>query len=370
MTVNPPSVLVRKESVKSPARATIADVARMAGVAPMTVSRVLTGSAAVRPEKVQRIQEAIQMLRYRPNETARALRSQRSKTIGLIVPRLSDPFFATIAHAVNNVAAANGYSVLITTSNDEENTEYSQAQMMVHRGVEGIVIIPGSGYHSKLNRQEFEHVSLVALDKPIDDPSIDSVFVENLEGSRLAVEHLIAHGHERITCVSDASTLYTLRKREEGYRRAMMDHDLNIHTLPDCTADRAPDMVRQLMEGKTPPTAVFTTNGPATRNVLRTLLQLGVRMPDKLALIGFDDFEFADMLQTSLTVVRQPAIEMGRIAAMRMFEQLNEEGHKHVGKVTTLPVELVIRRSCGCKPKVSSSRRDHRASEMKQSPAS
>lgn len=329
----------------------------MAGVAPMTVSRVLTGAAAVRPEKVQRIQEAIQLLRYKPNETARALRSQRSKTIGLIVPRLSDPFFATIAHAVNNVAAENGYSVLITTSNDEEETEYSQAQMMVLRGVEGIVIIPGAGYHSKLNRQEFEHISLVALDKPIDEPSIDSVFVENLEGSRLAVEHLIGHGHKRITCISDASTLYTLRKREEGYQRAMMDHDLKIHTLTDCTAHRAPELVRQLIQGKNPPTAIFTTNGPATRSVMHTLLELGVKQPETVALIGFDDFEFADMLETSLTVVRQPASEMGRIAALRMFEQLQEEGGHHVGKVITLPVELVIRRSCGCKPKPLATRR-------------
>src|ERR1700722_4069249 len=152
---------------KAPQTASIIDVARCAGVAPRPVSRVLTGSAIVSPDKANRIHEAMNLLRYKPNETARALRSKRSKIIGLIVPRLADPFFSTIAHAVNSVAADNGYSVLIVTSNDEEESEYSQAQMMVLRGVEGIVIVPGAGYHSKLNRPEFEQISLVALDKPI-----------------------------------------------------------------------------------------------------------------------------------------------------------------------------------------------------------
>ena len=343
-----PLMTTSRQASKTPRRATITDVARIADVAPMTVSRVLTGSATVRPDKVTRIQEAMHLLRYKPNETARALRSKRSKIIGLIVPRLSDSFFATIAHAVNNVAAENGYSVLIVTSNDEEESEYSQAQMMVLRGVEGIVIIPGEGYHSKLNRPEFEQISLVALDKPIDEPSVDSVLVENAEGTRMAVEHLIEHGHKRIACISEASGLFTLHKREEGYQHAMMDHDLKVQILTDCTTDRAHEMVRQLLSGKTPPTAIITTNGPATRRVLRCLLELRVKLPEQIALISFDDFEFADILEPSLTVVSQPVRELGRIAAMQMFNQLKEGRSQHVGKVTKLPVELVLRRSCGC----------------------
>lgn len=317
----------------------------------MTVSRVLTGSASVSPDKVGRIQEAMNLLRYKPNETARALRSRRSKIIGLIVPRLSDPFFATIAHAVNSVAADNGYSVLIVTSNDEEEREYSQAQMMVLRGVEGIVIIPGAGYHSKLNRPEFEQIGLVALDKPIDDLSVDSVLIENSEGARLAVEHLIEHGHKRIACISEASGLFTLRKREEGYQKAMMDHDFRVQIVTDCTADRAHDVVRRLMQSKTPPTAIVTTNGPATRNLLHCLLTLRIKIPEQLAIIGFDDFEFADILEPSLTVVSQPVSELGKIAALHLFEQLKEGRSQHAGRVTRLPVQLVIRGSCGCKPR-------------------
>jgi LacI family transcriptional regulator len=335
---------------KAPRRATITDVARIAGVAPMTVSRVLTGSAIVSPDKASRIHEAMNLLRYRPNETARALRSKRSKIIGLIVPRLADPFFSTIAHAVNSVAADNGYSVLIVTSNDEEESEYSQAQMMVLRGVEGIVIVPGAGYHSKLNRPEFEQISLVALDKPIDEPTVDSVLIENTEGARLAVEHLIKHGHKRIACISEANGLFTLHKREEGYQKAMTDHDLRVQIVTDCTAERSPEVIRHLMRGKTPPTAILTTNGPATRNLLHCLLDLRIKIPEQLALIGFDDFEFADILEPSLTVVSQPVRELGKIAAMHMFEQLKEGRSQHIGKVTMLPVELVIRRSCGCKP--------------------
>ena len=307
----------------------------------MTVSRVLTGAAAVRPDKVERIQNAIRLLRYRPNEMARALRNKRSRIIGLIVPRLSDSFFATIAHAVNEVAVRNGYSVLITTSNDDANTEYSQVQMMVLRGVEGILIIPVPGYQSMLNRDEFEHTHLVALDRPIDDPRTDSVCVQNTEGSRQAVEHLIAHGHKRIACISEADNLYTLRDRNEGYRRAMIDHDLKTRAVVDFTSDRAEELVRQLMREKAAPTAIFTTNGPATRNAIRALLDLGVRLPDEMALIGFDDFESADMLETSVTVVRQPAAEMGTIAAMHLVERLTEDAEDYTGQAIALPVELV-----------------------------
>lgn len=315
----------------------------------MTVSRVLTGAAAVRPDKVERVQKAIRLLRYRPNEMARALRSKRSRIIGLIVPRLSDSFFATIAHAVNDVAVKNGYSVLITTSNDDVNTEYSQVQMMVLRGVEGILIIPVPGYNSRLNQEEFEHIHLVALDRPVDDPRTDSVCVQNVEGSRQAVEHLIAHGHKKIVCISESDNLHTLRERYEGYRRAMIDHDLRTRLVVDFTSGRAEELIRQLMKGKTAPTAIFTTNGPATRHAIRALLDLGVRLPDQLALVGFDDFESADMLQTTVTVVRQPAAEMGRIAAMHLVEQLTEGTDHHIGQAIALPVELVIRHSCGCK---------------------
>jgi LacI family transcriptional regulator, galactose operon repressor len=339
----------KKTRAKATPTATIADVARVAGVATMTVSRVLTGAAAVRPDKVERVQKAIRMLRYRPNEMARALRNKRSTIIGLIVPRLSDSFFATIAHAVNEVAVRNGYSVLITTSNDDVNTENSQIQMMVLRGVEGILIIPVPGYHARLNREEFEHVSVVALDRPMDDPKIDSVCVQNVEGSRQAVEHLIKHGHKRIVCISESNDLYTLRERYEGYRRAMIDHDLKTRSVVDFTSDSAEELIRRLMKGKAAPTAIFTTNGPATRHAIRALIDLNVRLPDEMALAGFDDFESADMLQTTVTVVRQPVEEMGKIAAMHLVEQLTAGADHHIGQAIALPVELVIRRSCGCK---------------------
>jgi LacI family transcriptional regulator len=335
--------------LKGTPRPTIADVARVAGVATMTVSRVLTGAASVRPDKVERIQKAIRMLRYRPNEMARALRSKRSRIIGLIVPRLSDSFFATIAHEVNSVAVEHGYSVLITTSNDDAETEASQVQMMVLRGVEGILIIPVPGFQSRLVHEEYENLSLVALDRPVDDPRTDSVCVQNVEGARLAVEHLIGHGHKRIACICESEHLFTLRERYEGYRQTMIDHDLKTTLVGEFTRERATEMIGELLKGKGAPTALLTTNGPSTRNAVRALLSLGVRFPEKVALIGFDDFEFADLLETSLTVVSQPTAEMGRIAAMHLVKQLRENGDHATGQAILLPVELVIRRSCGCK---------------------
>jgi LacI family transcriptional regulator len=204
------------------------------------------------------------------------------------------------------------------------------------------------GYHSVLTREEFEHVTLVALDRPVDDQRTDSVCVQNMEGSRQAVEHLIGHGHKRIACLSEAENLFTLRERYEGYRRAMIDHDLKTRLVADFTPQRAEELIGQMLKGNGAPTALFTTNGPATRSAIRALLDLAVRMPDEMALIGFDDIEFGDMLQTTVTVVRQPVEEMGRLAAQRLVKQLNEGAEGHVSEAIALPVGLVIRRSCGC----------------------
>jgi LacI family transcriptional regulator len=329
-------------------RATIADVARVADVAPMTVSRVLTGSAKVGPDKTKRVQNAIQMLRYQPNEMARALRGQRSRSVGLIVPRLSDSFFASISHAINDVAKDCGCSLIVSTTNDDEEVEYSQAQMMVSRGVDGIIVIPGAGLHSKLKRREFSNVQIVALDKTIDDPSIDSVVVENKKGALAAVQHLIGHGHRKIAILSESNSLSSLRARFEGYRRAVIDAELKSITCFDFTAERATQIIRDLLKKKDAPTAFFTTNGPATLHALRSLFELGIGVPDRVALIGFDDFELADLLKPSLTVVRQPARELGRIAATCLFDRLQDGDANYRAKTIVLPVELVIRQSCGC----------------------
>ncbi len=162
---------------------TMSDVARLAGVGIMTVSRALSGSAYVSTESTQRVLRAVEQLKYRPNELARAFRGQRSRSIGLIIPCLNEPFFATCAHAVMAVAKERGYSVIITTTAEDPETELAEAERMLERHVDGLVIIPSRFRKSQLTRTLFGRTPVVTFDRPVPDPSLDVILVQNSAGA-------------------------------------------------------------------------------------------------------------------------------------------------------------------------------------------
>jgi LacI family transcriptional regulator len=326
------------------------DVARLAGVGTMTVSRVLNGTARVSEETAQRVQTAIEQLRYRPNELARAFRGQRSRTIGLIVPYLHDPFFASCAHAVTTAAKERGYSVVITTSDEDPDTEYLEAERMLQRHVDGIAVIPARSRNSRLTRALFGKTPAVAFDRPISDPAIDVVLVQNTAGAYRMVEHLIEHGHERIAFMGMSRKLFTINARFVGYSRALQKAGLRESNFFGCESqEETLRAVKEILAGKTPPTAFVSSNTLASMHVLFSLLSLGAKVPGDFAFAGFDDFELAALTAPPLTVVRQPAQEMGRAAADLLFDRIDGGELPAVGQRIVLPVELVLRRSCGCK---------------------
>jgi LacI family transcriptional regulator len=333
---------------------TIKDVARVAGVGPMTVSRLLNQSASVSEEAAARIYSAIEQLGYRPNEMARALRGQKSNAIGIIVPYLYDPFFAMCAHSVSTVARGRGYSVILTTSDEDPELEYAEAQSMLRRHVDGLIVIPSSQEGTHLCLPEFQSTHIVALDRPLPDRRFSSVVVENHAGAELAVTHLIsAHGHKRIAVAALDERLYTFRTRIEGYTRAMLQAGLRPLPVIACpTPEQAAANLQQALRGPDVPTAIFTTNGLTTRYAFKALLDSGIRIPRDLALVAFDDFELAELLAPQLSVIRQPAMELGSTAAKLLFERMAEHKQTDQGTRLVLPVEWVPRRSCGCHPSV------------------
>ena len=323
------------------------DVADLAGVGTMTVSRVLNRTAPVSEETSTRVFQAIEQLNYKPNQLARALRGSRSNTIGLMVPYLHDSFFAECTHGVGLAARERSYSVILTTTQESRETVLEEARQMVLRGVDGLLIIPSVRGTLEFSKPELQQVPIVTLDRPL--AGFDSVVVENAAGTRLAVEHLISHGHRQIAFIGLARSLYTMRLRFEGYQTAMHDAGLD----PDAhfsvnSQELMTSLFRELLARPHPPTAVFTANGLTTRFALESLARLGVVVPDHVALIGFDDFQLADILQPALTVVRQPTQEVGRKAAELLFRRLDADVSKHTPRSIMLPVELVLRRSCGC----------------------
>ncbi|MBB6142251.1 LacI family transcriptional regulator [Silvibacterium bohemicum] len=330
---------------------TMHDVARAARVGTMTVSRVLNRSAHVSSETAERVYKAIQSLGYRPNEVARALRGLKTRTIGVIVPYLYDPFFATCAHAIGAAAKKKGYSVILATSNEDAEAEGAEAQLMLQRHVDGLVIIPAQSRHSHLTDAEFSKIPVVTLDRPAPDRRFDSVLVQNQSGAKLAVQHLIAeHGHKRVAFIALNRHLHTMKTRYEGYRRAMVEADLEPQASFKCDSQEATAaVIAALLKEKNPPTALMSANNLTMRYILRALLDSGIKVPETLALAGFDDFELAELLHPTLTVVRQPAAELGTVAAGLLFNRLAMERPPQTGKEVVLPVELVVRRSCGCK---------------------
>ncbi|MGA2886871.1 MAG: LacI family DNA-binding transcriptional regulator [Terracidiphilus sp.] len=329
---------------------TMSDVARLAGVGTMTVSRVLNGTARVSPETAQRVQLAIEQLNYRPNELARAFRGQRSRTIGLILPYLYDPFFANCAHAVTTVAREHGYSVITTTSNESPDTEYVEAEQMLQRHVEGLLVIPARLRQSRLTRALFGKTPVVTFDRPVADASLDVVLVQNTSGSRHIVQHLIEHGHKRISFMGLSRDLFTINARFIGYRRAMQEAGFSEDSFFGCESQEVTlRTIDDKLHGSNAPTAFFASNNLATRYVFASLLHLGVRIPADVALVGFDDFDLAELTSPPLTVVRQPAQEMGRVAASLLFERIARGESQQTGSKIVLPVEIVLRRSCGCK---------------------
>jgi LacI family transcriptional regulator len=329
------------------------DVARLAGVGTMTVSRALSGNSYVSTEAMQRVLRAVEQLKYRPNELARAFRGQRSHSIGLIIPCLNEPFFATCAHAVTSVAREHGYSVIITTTAEDPKTEYVEAERMLERHVDGLVVIPSKFRQSRLTRNLFGRTPVVTFDRPVSDPSLDVVLVQNTAGTRRIVEHLIEHGHKRIAHLSLSRSLFTINARFLGYRRAMLEAGLKTDASFDCTTEPVTlDILKKKLESDQPPTALFTSNTKVTRYVMNAVARLGINIPNDLALVGFDDFDMAEVTSPPLTVVRQPAYEMGSAATKLLFDRITGGETPYVGNRIVLPVEIVLRNSCGCKSSV------------------
>jgi LacI family transcriptional regulator len=323
------------------------DVAQLAGVGTMTVSRFLNGSASVSKDASERVEKAIRTLHYKPNQLARALRGQRSHSIGLILPYIFDPFFAAFGHSVTEVAKQHGYTVLITTSDEDPDIEYSEAAQMLQRYVEGLIVIPANHGATRLTKALLGKVPLVAFDRPIDEPVFDTVLVQNQSGARRMVEHLIGHGHSRIAFIGLRRDLYTIDARYQGYRRAMTEAGLAADAFFNCPTQEATSKVfEDLLKGSKSPTAYFASNTLASRFVLTELLRRGLKAPQDVALAAFDDFYLADTL--ALTVVRQPVEELGRAAARQLFTRLDQHAQPHAGIRTVLPVDLVLRQSCGC----------------------
>jgi LacI family transcriptional regulator/LacI family repressor for deo operon, udp, cdd, tsx, nupC, and nupG len=353
------------------------DVARVAGVSISTVSRVLTGSPLVNEETRARVQQAMDALDYRPNRVARRLRrdTARASLIGLIVPDIQNPFFAELVRGVESVAQQHGYMVFLGNSDEDAAKEKRYVDLMLAESVDGLILPPSSDNAQALSALARAGLPVVCVDRRVPKVTLDAVIADNVHGAYAAVDHLLRLGHRRIGFVVGRPQLSTSKERLQGYRTALEEHGLALDAAlvreGDSRQSGGRDMARELLTLPHPPTALLVGNNLMTLGALETIHALGLRIPDDVAVVGYDDMPWALALDPPLTAVRQPSYELGRRAAELLLQRV--EDPKRSTSLVVLQPELVVRQSCGAgggpKSRPRTRRRDHATSAAGSSPA-
>jgi LacI family transcriptional regulator len=319
-------------------RPTMKDVAIAAGVSLKTVSRVVNDEPDVHPRTEQRVREAISALGFRRNDSARLLRTGQAATVGLVLEDIGDPFYSALSRGVETVARSRGSLLLSGSSDADPETEHTLALALCARRITGLIMVPTGDDHGYLVPEMNAGVPVVFVDRP-GGIAADTVLSDNTGGSRMATAHLIAGGHKRIGYLGDDPGIFTARERHQGYREAMADAGLPIADEWVHLAPPAAPTIRAAVERMLVAPAPVT--GLVCGNNRISVLALHVLADTALAMVGFDDFELADLL--GVTVVAQDPAEIGRQAADLLFRRL--DGDQSAPQHAVIPTRVLERGS-------------------------
>jgi LacI family transcriptional regulator len=329
---------------------TIREVAEKAGVSFATVSHVINNTRFVSVETRERVLAAMSELNYRPNALAQSLRRGKTKTIGLILPDSSNPFFDEIGRSIEVEAFRLGYSVFLCNSERDAEKEELYVDVLSKKQVDGVIFISSIDRTDALELLLGQGMPVVIIDRDDrPDLNVDVVLVDNLEGGYLATRYLIGLGHRKIACVAGPSLVTPDVKRVFGYRDALSEagipFDENLVLLGDYHPESGQELSSLLLKRPDPPTALFMCNDLMAIGALRAAIQLGIRVPEDLSIVGFDDIELASYTNPALTTIAQPKAEVGSRAAQLLIEQISDRSRPCQRIV--LPVRLVVRESSG-----------------------
>jgi LacI family transcriptional regulator len=320
------------------------DVAARAGVGLKTVSRVVNEEPGVTPDTVARVQTAIDALGFRRNDSARLLRTRRTSSVGLVLEDVADPFYAALSRAVEDVARSHGALLFTGSSAEDPRREQELVLAFCARRVDGLVVVPAGDDHRYLSPEIAAGVATVFVDRPAGRLDADVVLTDNAGGTRDGVAHLIAHGHRRIGFIGDLPGIHTAGERLRGYREAMAAAGLAVrpdwYAMGSTTPERVRATLHAMLTGPEPITALFAGNNRVTVTAVRVLSG----RTDRIALVGFDDFELADLLDPPVTVMAQDAPGLGRSAAQLLFRRLDGVAPSEPSRIE-LPVRLIARGS-------------------------
>jgi DNA-binding LacI/PurR family transcriptional regulator len=327
----------------------IAEVAKKAGVSVATVSRALSKPEMVAAETRALIEQVADDLGYSPNLVARNLRKGTSKTLGLIVTDILNPFHATVAKGVQDTAYRHGYSVFLCNTDEDPAKEREYLQLFAGQQLRGLIIVPTE--RTKTNLKIVKGFPVVEFDRSSGTPGAHVVVSENREGARAAVQHLIQAGHKRIGMVSGGKSLTTAIERLEGYREALeaagIEADVHLIEPGNHREDGGFEAAKKLLTlpKSKRPTAIFAANNEMTVGAFKAARELELRVPDDLSLVGFDDSRWAQTVEPAITVIEQPTYEMATFACDLLLQVLS--GRDAPPTVVQYPNRLIERDSVG-----------------------
>lgn len=329
---------------------TIHDVAKRAGVAPITVSRVINNTGYISTKTRKSVKAAIAELGYVPNVLARSLRSKRTNTLALVLTDITNPFFTIIARGVEDVASEAGFNVIFCNTDESEEKEQKYIQLLLQKQVDGILMVPAKSTSKSVDYILEQGTAAVILDRRVPNANIDVVRCDSEGGAYQLVKLLLGLGHRRIAVLNGSMDVSTSEDRLAGYRRAMEEADAEndeLYYYGTFTQNSGYELAQKAMAQTPRPTALFAANNLIAIGALWALRDMGLKVPDDIAVVSFDDLPQNLVAYPFLTVATQPAYEMSKKATELLISRLNGQAPDDKYQEVILPVELITRSSSG-----------------------
>ncbi len=323
--------------------ATILEVADEAGVSAMTVSRYFNQPDLLRPATQERVREAVEALQYVPNHAARSLVRGETKTVALILADVTNPYFTRIARGAEDAAQQAGYTLILGNTDETLDKEHQYVDALISRQVDGVLLVPHDGEHHVEALQQRD-IPIVLIDRKVSDAGADTFTTDSYDGGRRLVEHLVERGYRDIGFIGGQADLSSLEERLRGYRTAMHEAGLtpSVH-LGRYSRQSGENIMERLIREQIVPEALIAANNFVAVGALVTLRRHGLHIPEDVGLTCFGDLELAALIDPFLTVIAQPAYELGRQAMVLLLERI--KGLSDPPREEILPVELIVRRS-------------------------
>lgn len=336
-------------------KATMKDIAQKTGLGLATISKYLNGGHVLEKNRIA-IEAAIQELDYTVNEFARGLKTNRSRTVGVVIPQLNNIFMTSIITSVEEVLRSHGYGILVTDTGKDPKREEEAIRFLLRKKVDGLFIIASSREVKELDSVMRNQIPVTVVDRKIQRLKgiTDMVLVENFQAAKQAVQYLIDRGHTNIGLLIGSRETYTSRRRMDGYREALRENGIAVREewieTADFTVQGGYESTIRLLKGEEPITALFATNYEMTLGALLALNERGISIPEQISLIGFDNPDLAKAMRPKLTIVTQPIDAIGRSAADMLLERM-EERETGKGRTVVLQARLEEGASVSVRPR-------------------